>query len=208
MPVSDELRALADTSPDRSPHRSLEPYRLAISGINARLAATAQVLGLFETEHRYGGDARPYGDVSQFRGDLDVVHRSLIANGSRILARGRLRRLRRAVDCFGLHLASIDLRQNSDVHERTIAELLETAIPGTDYRALCEDDRVALLVRELASPRPLVSPFAGYSEETTSELDIFRASAEMHAVYGAGAIPNCVISKGEGSPTSSKWHCC
>jgi phosphoenolpyruvate carboxylase len=198
VPVSDELRALADTSPDRSPHRSLEPYRLAISGIYARLAATAQVLGLFETEHRYGGDARPYGDVSQFRNDLDVVHRSLIANGSRILARGRLRRLRRAVDCFGLHLASIDLRQNSDVHERTIAELLETAIPGTDYRALCEDDRVALLVRELASPRPLVSPFAGYSEETTSELDIFRAAADMHAVYGAGAIPNCVISKGEG----------
>jgi phosphoenolpyruvate carboxylase len=198
VPVSDELRALADMSPDRSPHRSLEPYRLAISGIYARLAATAQVLGLFETEHRYGGDARPYKDVTQFRDDLDVVHRSLVANGSRILARGRLRRLRRAVDCFGLHLASVDLRQNSDVHERTIAELLATAIPGTDYRALCEDDRVALLVRELASPRPLVSPFAGYSEETMSELDVFRASADMHAVYGASAIPNCVISKGEG----------
>jgi phosphoenolpyruvate carboxylase len=198
VPVSDELRSLADTSPDRSPHRSLEPYRLAISRIYARLAATAQALGLFETEHRYGGDAQPYADVKQFEADLDVVHRSLVANGSRILARGRLRRLRRAVDCFGLHLASLDLRQNSDVHERTVAELIETAIPGTDYRALSEDDRIALLVRELASPRPLVSRFADYSAETASELDVFRASAEMHAVYGARAIPNCVISKGEG----------
>jgi phosphoenolpyruvate carboxylase len=197
--VSNELQVLAERSPERSPHRSLEPYRLAISGIHARLAATAHALGLPGIEPGADGDATPYTCVSEFRADLDIIHHSLVANGSRILARGRLRRLRRAVDCFGLHLASLDLRQNSDVHERTIAELIGAAIPGGDYRALDEDARVALLLRELVSPRPLVSPFAAYSAETSSELAVFRAAADMHAVYGRDAIPNCVISKGEGA---------
>ena len=65
--------------------------------------------------------------------DLAVLHRSLAANGSTTLARGRLKTLRRAVDVFGFHLASIDLRQNSDVHERAVGELLEIACPGTGY---------------------------------------------------------------------------
>ena len=196
--ISPALQDLAQRSPDRSPHRKTESYRLAISGIYARLAAMAQQAGLFETEHRFGPDAAPYREVGELKSDLDIIHQSLSENGSRLLARGRLRRLRRALACFGLHLASVDLRQNSDVHERTIAELIELAAPGTGYRALPEPQRIALLARELATARPLVSPFAAYSEETTSELNVFRTAAEMHALYGRAAIPNCVISKAEG----------
>jgi phosphoenolpyruvate carboxylase len=196
--VSKELQDLADQSPDHSPHRKIEPYRLAISGIYSRLAETAAALGLFETEHRFDSGAPAYQSVSELRADLDTVHRSLVANGSRILARGRLRRLRRAIDCFGLHLASLDLRQNSDVHERTVAELLEVAAPGTRYRELAEPDRIAILTRELVTARPLVSRFAVYSDETMSELAVFRTAADMHAVYGRAAIPNCIISKAEG----------
>ena len=57
--------------------------------------------------------------VREFKADLDILDRSLIANNSGVIARGRLRLLRRAVDCFGFHLASLDMRQNSAVHERT-----------------------------------------------------------------------------------------
>jgi phosphoenolpyruvate carboxylase len=56
--------------------------------------------------------------------DLDVIHDSLIGHKSRLIARGRLRRLRHAARVFGFHLAALDLRQNSDVHERVIAEML------------------------------------------------------------------------------------
>ena len=123
--VSDELRALAERSPDNSPHRSGEPYRLAVSGIYARLTATALRLEV-ETTRRPVGEAAPYASVTEFKADLDVLNRSLIANNSGVIARGRLRLLRRAVDCFGFHLARLDIRQNSAVHERTVANPFAT----------------------------------------------------------------------------------
>ena len=99
---------------------------------------------------------------------------------------------------FGFHLAPLDLRQNSDVHERTVAELLAAAMPGSDYLALDEEARIALLRAELRSPRPLVSPFVKYSEETEKELAIFRAAAKIRKTYGAGAIVTAIISKSQG----------
>ncbi len=195
--ISEELRALAERSPDPSPHRSGEPYRLAVSGIYARLTATAQKLEV-EITRRPVGKAEPYSSVNEFKADLDVLDRSLIANNSAVIARGRLRHLRRAVDCFGFHLARLDIRQNSAVHERTVAELFDAAIPGMSYLALSEDARVNLLLGELRSARPLSSPFVKYSEETLGELALFRAAAEAHATFGPDAIPQCIISMCKG----------
>ena len=121
--------------------------------------------------------------------------RSLERTNAGIVARGRLRSLQRAVDVFGFHLAPLDLRQNSDVHERTIAELFSAASPGFDYKALSEAERVELLRRELVSPRPLLSPFIAYGEETAGELALFRAAADIRSKYGPGAIRTSIISK-------------
>ncbi len=196
--ASDALLALAERSPDGSPHRSDEPYRRAISGIYARLAAThAKLVGSVPMRHAVA-DAEPYPDAAALADDLDVLHRSLLANGSAALARGRLRQLRRAVRVFGFHLAPLDLRQNADVHERVVAELLELARPGTDYRAQDEDGRCALLLEELATARPLASPHVRYSEETESELAIFRTARQAHLRYGNAAIRQCIISKTDG----------
>jgi phosphoenolpyruvate carboxylase len=195
--VSDELRALAGRSPDTSPHRSGEPYRLAVSGIYARLTATALRLEV-ETTRRPVGQAAPYASVKEFKADLDVLERSLIANNSGVIARGRLRSLRRAVDCFGFHLARLDIRQNSAVHERTVAELFDAAIPGMSYLDLNEEARVNLLLSELRSARPLSSAFVKYSEETLGELAVFRAAAEAHARFGTDVIHQCIISMCKG----------
>ncbi|MGJ4997532.1 phosphoenolpyruvate carboxylase [Bradyrhizobium sp. HKCCYLS3077] len=195
--VSEELRVLAERSPDTSPHRSGEPYRLAVSGIYARLAATAKKLGIQISRLPVAAVA-PYDSVKQLQDDLDVLHRSLIANNAEVIARGRLRMLRRAVDCFGFHLARLDIRQNSAVHERTVAELIDTAMPGMSYLALSEDARVSLLVSELRNARPLVSQFVKYSDETIGELDLFRAAAEAHATFGADVISQCIISMCKG----------
>ncbi|THD75498.1 MAG: phosphoenolpyruvate carboxylase [Bradyrhizobium sp.] len=195
--VSDELRALAQRSPDTSPHRSGEPYRLAVSGIYARLAATAHELKV-ETNRPPVGEAAPYASAKEFKADLDILDRSLIANNSRVIARGRLRLLRRAADCFGFYLASLDMRQNSAVHERTVAELLDSANPGSSYLALSEDARIALLTSELRDPRPLTSAFVKYSDETVGELAIFHEAAAAHHAYGEDAIPQCIISMCKG----------
>jgi phosphoenolpyruvate carboxylase len=195
--VSEELRGLAERSPDPSPHRSGEPYRLAVSGIYARLAATALKLEV-ETSRKPVGEGAPYASAAEFKADLDILDRSLIANNSRVIARGRLRQLRRAVDCFGFHLANLDIRQNSAVHERTIAELIDAAMPGTSYLALGEEARIALLAGELRSTRPLTSSFVKYSEETVGELAVFHAAAEQHGRFGAEVIPQCIISMCKG----------
>ncbi|EIM24994.1 phosphoenolpyruvate carboxylase [Microvirga lotononidis] len=193
--VSDEVQELAKASPDPSPHRQDEPYRRAITGIYARLAATAARLGHGDVARHAVGEAPAYDSVEEFEGDLSILHRSLRSNGSGSLSRGRLRKLRRALDVFGFHLASLDMRQNSDVHQRVVAELFEKAVPGTDYEGLSEDKRVALLLEELATPRLLTSPYLEYSTETTSELAIVREAAEAHRRYGRAAVPNYVISK-------------
>src|SRR5467141_1087976 len=195
--VSDELRALAGRSPDTSPHRSGEPYRLAVSGIYARLTATALGLDVGITRPPVG-EATPYEGVKEFKADLDILYRSLISNNSGVIARGRLRLLRRVVDCFGFHLASLDMRQNSAVHERTVAELLDAATPGMSYRALNEEARIALLAGELRNARPLTSTFVKYSEETLGELALFHAAAEAHASFGPDVIPHCIISMCKG----------
>ena len=127
-----------------------------------------------------------------------MLDRSLIANNSRVIARGRLRLLRRAVDCFGFHLARLDIRQNSAVHQPTVAELIDAAMPGMSYLALSEEAKIALLLSELRNARPLVSHFIKYSDETVGELELFRAAAEAHATFGADVIPQCIISMCKG----------
>jgi phosphoenolpyruvate carboxylase len=194
--VSDDLRALAAGSPDRAAERQDEPYRRAIVGIYARLAATAWSLDKLEPPHPPVAEAPPYGAVAELKADLDTIFASLAANGSIALARGRLRALRRAVDVFGFHLASLDIRQNSDVHERVMAELVDAAGLG-DYRALDEAGRIALLAGELGTMRPLSAPHFSYGEETTGELAMLNVAADAHRRYGAASIPHYVISKAD-----------
>ncbi len=196
--VSPELQALAERSPDVSPHRRDEPYRRALTGVYARVAATTRALDQYEPLRHAVGDAPPYASPAEFGADLDVIHRSLQANGSALLARGRLRRLRRAVGVFGFHLAALDLRQNSDVHERVVAELFAAARPDVRYSSLDEAGRVRLLVEELATARLLGSPYVEYSAETRSELDILQAASQLQRMYGEACIPNYVISKCDG----------
>jgi phosphoenolpyruvate carboxylase len=196
--VSPQLQALAGTSPDKSPRRASEPYRLAITGIYARLAATVKHLHGGHSLRDAVGAAAPYAGPEEFLADLDIIHHSLTANGSASLARGRLRHLRRAVTVFGFHLASLDTRQNSDVHERTITELFARAAPETDYAELPEAGRIAVLAQEITTPRLLASPFLDYSPETAKELAVFRTIASSHARYGRDAVTNCVISKAAG----------
>jgi phosphoenolpyruvate carboxylase len=109
----------------------------------------------------------------------------------------RLAGLMRAAHIFGFHLASLDMRQTSDVHERVLAELFEKAKVEADYAALSEDDKVKLLLAEIAQPRLLYSPFEAYTDETQSELAIVRAAREIRQRYGARAIRNYIISHTE-----------
>ncbi|MRW85364.1 phosphoenolpyruvate carboxylase [Pseudoduganella sp. FT26W] len=194
---SPALQALADQSPDTSDHRADEPYRRALIGIYARLASTARALGATNILRKEVGHAEPYNGAAEFAADLQVLIDSLNANHGAVLVQPRLATLKRAADIFGFHLASLDMRQSSDIHERVLAELFATSGVLADYAALDEDAKVKLLLSELAQPRLLNSPYITYSAETVSELGVLRAAREIRARYGARAIRNYIISHTE-----------
>lgn len=192
------LARLAEASHDVNPARLDEPYRRSITGIYARLAATYEKIMGYPPSRRASVVAEPYADAEQLRVDLTVVAGSLAEDGGAFLATGgALERLIAAVETFGFHLATLDLRQNADVHQRVIAQLLQVAGVESHYPNLDEASRVALLRRELASERLLASPFATYTDETQVEFAILRAAARAHATYGSSAIATYIISKCE-----------
>jgi phosphoenolpyruvate carboxylase len=196
--VTPELTRLAEASPDRSEHRRDEPYRRALIGIYARLAATARQLDQHAAERRAAGAAPPYADCDEFLRDLDVIADSLERHSGGRIARGRLRHLRRAAAAFGFHLCALDMRQDSGAHEEVVAELLARGDGCNDYAGLPEDERIDLLLREVATPRPLRSRYLEYGAETGKELAIFDAAATIHARYGSQALPNYIISRTSG----------
>lgn len=193
-----EVEKLAQSSGDTNPARRDEPYRRALTGCYARLAATYEEVTGHPPARRARVPGKAYSSPEELRTDLVEIAHALAQSGAGLLATGgALGRLVRAVDCCGFHLATLDLRQNSDVHARVVADLLSVAGVETDYSSLDEDARVALLRRELASARLLASPFAKYTDETQSELAIVRAAAQAHERYGPACITTYIISKCE-----------
>ncbi|WP_322030510.1 phosphoenolpyruvate carboxylase [Paraburkholderia sp. J76] len=202
--ASDELKALAEASPDQSPHRVDEPYRRALIGVYTRLAASARVrLGEGVVAVRSAGRnaapvrAKPYADADEFSRDLHILMDSLAEHHGASLATTRLAPLMRAVDVFGFHLASIDLRQSSDIHEAVITELLARAGVEAGYAALSEEDKQIVLLAQLADPRTLRSPYLDYSDLVKSELGVLEMARVTREKFGARAVRNYIISHTE-----------
>ncbi|MDB5839881.1 MAG: phosphoenolpyruvate carboxylase [Herminiimonas sp.] len=195
--VSPQLLALAEKSPDVSAHRSDEPYRRALIGVYARLAATARELGAGNILRKEVGAAAPYADAAEFTAELQIVVDSLKSHYGSALVKPRLAMLRRASEIFGFHLATLDMRQSSDVHERVLTELFARSRVEPGYPGLPEERKVELLLAELARPGLLYSPYLDYSDETNSELAILRAARELRQRYGSRAIRNYIISHTE-----------
>ncbi len=194
---SPELEALAEASGDPNPHRSDETYRRALIGVYARLAGTLTALTGGEAMRHAVAPGAPYDSPEDFRRDLVIVRDSLVAHHGGALAAGRLARLIRALDVFGFHMATTDLRQSSDRHEAVLKELLAAVRIAPDYSALGEDERVALLLGLLSDPRPLRAPNIAYSEALRGELAVFEAAREARAKIGPGTIRHYIISHTE-----------
>ncbi|HMN84227.1 MAG TPA: phosphoenolpyruvate carboxylase, partial [Burkholderiaceae bacterium] len=196
-PITEPMAALAAASPDHSGLRDDEPYRRALIGIYARLAATLHELTGTEALRHAVAPQRPYPSADELLADLRTIEASLIAGHAKALVAPRLAPLIRAVQVFGFHLATVDLRQSSDKHEAVIAELLSAARLQADYAALPEADRRELLIGLLNDARPLRVRGAAYSELALGELAIFDAAVEMRRRFGDAALRHYIISHTE-----------
>ncbi|HMN21494.1 MAG TPA: phosphoenolpyruvate carboxylase [Ottowia sp.] len=195
--VTPALEQLTAASPDASAHRSDEPYRRALTGIYARLAATLEQLTGSSAPRATTLRQAPYPDAAALLADLRTVADSLRAHDCQALVPERLHPLMRAVEVFGFHLATVDLRQSSDQHERVLAELLRVARLEPDYAGLDEDERCELLLRLLRDARPLRVVGAEYSEHTRGELAIFETALALRRRHGHEAIRHYIISHTE-----------
>jgi phosphoenolpyruvate carboxylase len=195
--VTPAMQALAERSPDTNAHRQDEPYRRALTGMYARLAATLKDLTGGDAARHAVAPQNAYTSAHELLADLRVIAESLQAQHGSALMAQRLTPLMRAVDVFGFHLATVDLRQSSDQHELVVAELLATAGVEKNYAKLSETQRIEVLNKLLHDARPLRVMGAGYSELALKELAIFEKARQMRASFGADAIRHYIISHTE-----------
>lgn len=196
--VSKDLEKLSEASGKVSPHRVNEPYRRALTAINDRLLATAYKLcenkEVLPPKRKDSLDI-PYSSPEEFTKDLEIVANSLIENNSEALVKGKLRNLISGTKIFGFHLATIDLRQDSSIHELCVAELLKSANIMEDYLSLPENARCEMLLRELEhDPRILSDPTISQSELLKGELAIFRKVKSLRDRFGSRIIEKHLIS--------------
>ena len=194
---SPEMRSLAESSPDTNVHRMDEPYRRALTGVYARLAATLKELTGTEAARHAVAPQNPYKLAQEFASELRTIEASLKTNHGTALVAQRLQPLLRAVEVFGFHLATVDLRQSSDKHEEVVAELLATAGIESNYCALDEAAKRTLLMGLLGDARSLSVHGANYSDHTQKELAIFSMALCLRERFGTDAIRHYIISHTE-----------
>jgi phosphoenolpyruvate carboxylase len=195
--VTPQMQALADRSPDTSEHRRDEPYRRALAGMYARLAATLKAFTGGEAARHAIAPQNPYLRAEEFLADLRAIDESLRLQHGAALTQQRLHPLMRAVEVFGFHLATVDLRQSSDQHEAVVAELLAVARIEPNYPKLTEERKRELLLRVLADARALRIIGGEYSEHAERELAVFGTAKRMRERFGRDAIRHYIISHTE-----------
>ena len=159
-----------------------EPYRLKISYMMERLEQLLECTPADEIPEQLDGRHAPY-DSGRFIDDLELLADCLEETKMAGIAQhGRLGRLLVWVRTFGFHLASLDVRQHSGVHEEAVAALLRKAGVEDDYAALSEEDKLEVLTDELETPRPLVPRSATLPESAQEMMETFITMREAIAL--------------------------
>ena len=169
-------RETSDLPERRWRQNAHEPIRLKLMQMGATLDRLIETLPEGDSgQPRQPGEAPAY-DAAAFRADLDLIADALRHAGLAALADGALADARVRAQTFGFHLAALDLRQHSRLHEQAVADLLQRAGVEADYAGLDEDARVELLTRELENPRPFIRLGGETDDNTRSVLGALRVA--------------------------------
>lgn len=144
-------------------------------------------------------DSGIYGHASQLKRDLQVIRDSLTSHHAHKVASEEVDKLIRQVELFGFHLLTLDIRQHSAVHEQALTEILSNAGITPDYGSLPEQDKLDVLTGLLQDPRPLISPFMSFSDETAQCIELFHIIRKAKEKFGEDAIRNYLISMTQGT---------
>lgn len=175
-----------------------EPYRRKLAFILWRLEQLRQhnlaLAGGRESQEGWGGR---YRSARELLADLRLIRDSLLQNGGQVVAEGALGRLILQVELFGFHLAPLEIRQHSEVHESAVEEILSRAgFPG--YSQLPEERRGELLSSLLLRPESLLHPEGPYSSLTREVLSVFQVIREAQEEIGPEAVDTYIVSMAHG----------
>ena len=186
----------------RNPH---EPYRQQCTYIREKLLSALahtsdHVPDWFLSKREADAAVAPaYHTATELLADLRMMYDSLVENGGAVIADGMLHDFIRQVEVFGLHMATLDIRQHSSRHTEAIADILAYAGVCADYATLDESERVALLTKELGNQRPLVPARHSFSEETDETIQTFRSVAAILEQFSPESIHTYIISMTTGA---------
>lgn len=179
---------------------SQEPYRQMLIWIFRRLKATQK-----QNESSWDqieDSDRAYDSADEFLADLLLIRDSLVQNKGERLVRGRFHRLVRAVEVFGFHLATLDVRQHADFHRQATTEVFARNQTVENYIDLDEEEKIRLLTEEISSPRPWTGGSKAstpeLSDETAQTLSLFRKIGQAHQMLGQASMQTYIISMTEG----------
>lgn len=173
-----------------------EPYRLKLTCIKAKLINTEK-RALADGYHEVGRD---YANTAELLADLDLLDASLRNNQATLVADGALATVRRAIASFGLHLATLDIREHADHHHDAVGQLMDRVGEGAKpYADLTRSERMAVLSEELASHRPLSGHPIELDGTANGTYDVFRVIRRALRSYGPDVIETYIISMTRGA---------
>jgi len=157
--------------------------------LKKNLAVVRNQMRAMETPH----SNHAYHDVQDYLDDLYSIRESLISHGDYATANGDLKDVIRIAETFGFHLVSLDLRQESAKHTRTVSEILRLT-SDVDYDQLDENRRLALLAEQISTDnKPDFEP-GQLNDENRQVLEVFATIGDMRAQISQRCIGNYVIS--------------
>jgi phosphoenolpyruvate carboxylase len=198
LDLSASLAADLDALPELSNRfrrvNAEEPYRLKARCIKAKLANTRARLASGALR-RPGKD---YRGTAEIIADLELMRASLARNAGQLTAVGTLARVIRTISAFGLHLATLDIREHADAHHAVLAQLYARVGTETPYDRLSRAERTELLAAELAGRRPLSGVDHGLTDAARRTFDVFSTVREMQDQFGTEVIESYIVSMTRG----------
>lgn len=131
----------------------------------------------------------------QLISDLKMLQEALLSYGAKSTAYNDVVTALRVVQTFGFHLAALDIRQNSDFHDKAIEQLLEASnSEAQGFATWDEEKRLSFLNKELTSSRPFTSPKSKLGPEATTVMECLRTVEAHTAEYGTNCIGSFIVS--------------
>ncbi|MFJ4209007.1 phosphoenolpyruvate carboxylase [Paenarthrobacter sp. NPDC089675] len=172
-----------------------EPYRLKLTCIKAKLINTGRRIAA-STYHEPGRD---YSTTPEMLAEFQMLETSLRNHAAGLVADGALARVRRAIAAFGLHLATLDIREHADYHHDAVGQLVDRLGIGKPYGSLSREERFEFLGAELASRRPLSGHPIKLEGTADGTYDVFRSIRQALNTYGPDVVETYIISMTRGA---------